>query len=285
MISTCSNVVDHLDAEWPVLCADPRAAKIIIGWLVEAGVFAPGQAPASLAQVLPQLKRGDRTWGREHSDRWLGAVLSRAVQRDADGRLAARFAVQAMLPGAVVTARRMRPFGHSRGEVLHTVVTALYEVIRQYPLERKPRKVAANLLLDALRSAHRELQRDSVDTFCSELPVGVSDPQLGPDRVAELRDLAAAARATGLPGLIDAHPEDIAGACEQVIELLLWALDRKVLDHVSAGAVSSHYRSGAPEDEVAARAAGVQAGAWRQRRSRAVRRLRQAAEGWSEKAA
>lgn len=75
VISTYDNAIDRLDAEWPLLCADPSACATVTGWLTDAGVFAPGELPGELAAVLPELERRDRTRGREHSDRWLGAVL------------------------------------------------------------------------------------------------------------------------------------------------------------------------------------------------------------------
>lgn len=280
-MSSYDNAVDRLDAEWPAVCADPRAAQWVSGWLADAGVIEAEQGPVALAEVLPLLGRRDRELGRVHSDRWMAAVLEHAAGQGPQAQLAARFVVQAMLPGAVVTARRMRAFGHSRSEVVHTVVTALYEVVRLYPLDRRPTKIAANILLDTLRTAHRELRRDSYDTARAE-PLGeqlvCADPGPGPGRVAELRGLAAAARASGVPGLAAAAAEDLDGSCGQVVELLLWALERRVLDRSAVEAVHAYYRPESPSDEDAARQAGVTPAAWRQRRSRAVRRLRQVCE-------
>jgi hypothetical protein len=286
---TCDNTIDRLRAEWPLLCADPSVAATVTGWLTGAGVFAPGQAPDDLAEVLPELERWDRVRGREHSDRWLGAVLRHVCDAGPDGRLAARFVVQAMLPGAASTAYRMRRFGHGLDEVVHVVVAALYEVVRLYPLERRPRKIAANLLLDTVKTAHGELACDAgdygVDQRLDHERVTVPDPQVGPDELAARRELAAAAAASGLPGLADVDPEDVDGARGQVIELLLWALSRRVLGPAAAAAISDHYRVGAPPDEVAARRAGVRPASWRQRRSRAVRELAAVAGRWAEEVA
>ncbi|BBG20639.1 hypothetical protein RVR_P17 (plasmid) [Actinacidiphila reveromycinica] len=288
MNRTYNNAIDQLDAEWPLLCADPSAAAIVTGWLTGAGIFTPGEAPRDLGAVLPELECRDRELGREHSDRWLGAVLRHVTDAGPDGRLAARLVVQAMLPGAASTAYRMRRFGHGLDDVVHVVVAALYEVVRRYPLERRPRKIAANLLLDTVKAAHGELARDACDSSDQPLDherVTVPDPQAGPDEVALRRELAAAAAASGLPGLADVDPEDVGSARGQVIELLLWALSRRVLDRAAAAAISAHYQVGAPKDEIAARRAGVRPASLRQRRSRAVRELAAAAGQWAEEVA
>lgn len=285
MNRTYDNAIDRLRAEWPLLCADPWAALTVAGWLTVAGVFVPGEAPDDLVDMLPELERRDRALGRQHSDRWMGAVLRHVADAGPEGRLAARLAVQAMLPGAASTARRMRRFGHDLDDVVHVVVVSLYEVIRRYPLERRPQKIAANLLLDTLKAAHAELARDAADRPLEGNRTTVPDPQPGPDELAWRRQLAAAATASGLPGLADVDPEDLGGSHGQVVKLLLWALERRVLEPAAAASISDHYRVGAPPDEIAARRAGVRPASWRQRRSRAVRDLAAAAGRWAEEVA
>jgi hypothetical protein len=288
-VNSYTNAIDRLRAEWPLLCADRSAGAAVTGWLADAGVFTPGELSGDLAAVLPELERRDVEQGREHTDRWMGAVLRHVGDGGQDGRLAARLVVQAMLPAATSTVHRMRRFGHGLDDVVHVVVAALYEVVLGYPLQRRPRRIAANLLMDTVSRAHRELRSDACD-LSADQPMDdermmLPDPMADPDELAARRHLAAAAAASGLPGLADVDAEDMTGARGKVVELLLWALERRVLAPGDVAAISDHYRQGAPHDDVAAQRAGMRPASLRQRRSRAVRRLAEAAGRWAEQVA
>jgi len=196
-----------------------------------------------------------------------------------------------MLPGATATVYRMRRFGHGLDDVVHIVVTALCEVVCSYPLEQRPQKIAANVLMDMVNRAHRELQRGALELASAgpvaadhRLPKGPYEG-IGPDGLAARRMLGAAAASSGVPGLSDVDDQDLAGPRGQVVELLMWALQRRVLDRGEVAVICDYYRQDAPSDRVAAERAGVAPVALRQRRSRAVRRLAAAANRWLEEVA
>jgi hypothetical protein len=138
--------------------------------------------------------------------------------------------------------------------------------------------------MDTVRRAHRELRKDGLAAGepLDEGRVLLPDPAAGPDELAARRQLARTAAASGVPGLADAVADDMTGARERVVELLLWALQRRVLDSADVAVISDHYRPDAPHDDVAAQRAGVRPASLRQRRSRAVRRLAGAAGRWAE---
>ncbi|MEU1628188.1 hypothetical protein ABZ746_23230 [Streptomyces sp. NPDC020096] len=287
-LRACENAFDRLNADWALVCADVSRAEVVTGWLVEAGVFTEREAPEDLAELLAELELRDRACGRSHSDRWMAALLRHVSRPDEQGRLAARLLVQAMLPSAMRTTRSLRRDGLAFAEVAHIVIGALYEVVRTYPLQRRPRRVAANLAMDTLRLARRELRWGGVleDTEPLEaspaLRVAADDPD--PYERAALAELAEEAAVAGLAD--PATPaEELAGTRGELVELLLWALREQVLDEQSVAAIGDHYREVADADDVAAGAAGVSAAAWRKRRSRAVQRLQQAAPRWLADAA
>ncbi|MCM2424151.1 hypothetical protein [Streptomyces sp. RKAG293] len=289
MIRT-DNAVDRLNAEWSVLSADASNGTTVIGWLIDAGVFAPDEAPSDLTALLRELKRRDLRLGRKHTDRWMGALLHHAIGPGETGQLATRVVMQAMLAGACSTASRMQRGDRPYPEVIHIVVTALFEVVRQYPLHRRPAKIAANLLMDTVRISHRELQGDAPWLpFADRAPLddarhvsGATDQE--PEEWAVRMELAAAAAVSGLPGLACA-PEDLVGSRGEVIGLLVWALSERAVDTAGVMAVTDHYQEAAVPDELAARRAGVRPAAWRKRRSRVVNQLRQVSESWLEQTA
>ncbi|MCZ4098086.1 hypothetical protein [Streptomyces sp. H39-C1] len=283
------NAVDRLNAEWSALSADVSKTATVTGWLVDAGVFAPGEAPSNLAALLTELKYRDRCLGRDHTDWWMGALLQYAIVPGEAGQLAARVVMQAMLNGAINTAHRLQKSDRPFAEVVHIVVATLFEVVRRYPLSRRPIKIAANLLMDTVHHAIRELRWDGPClSETSHAPLGVShasaDPGQEPEECAVRSQMAAAAAASGLTGLACA-PEDLVGARGEVVELLLWALSERVLTTSGVTAIADHYQEAAVPDELAARRAGVRPAAWRRRRSRAVGQLRQSAGRWLEQTA
>lgn len=110
----------------------------------------------------------------EVQDRALGALLRLARTEP----LASRFILQALLPGLKARAgqllrpRRGREHEQSsleRGDLWQVLFVELLERIRTYPLERRPRKIASNLLWDTVHVAYDELKRAS--TFLSDLPL------------------------------------------------------------------------------------------------------------------
>ncbi|RII06949.1 hypothetical protein DSC45_34545 [Streptomyces sp. YIM 130001] len=285
-----NRVFVNLNAEWALVCAEPDHARLVAGWLEAAGVTVPAAARESLHVLLGHLEQHDRAAsrdGREHSDRWLGALLAVAVGEGREAQLAARVVVQAMLHGAVRMTRRLLRAERDFDDVASVVVSALYQVVRQYPLRRR-RKVAANLLLETLNHASRELNADFEPeplgwdpllgqpvhrgrARCVEVPPTAD----GPEEAAWRSVLAQRAAAVGLPGV---EAEELAGARGELIELLVVAVASGAVATSRAQMIAQDIRDGGRE---AAERRGVSAVAWRQRRSRTVRQLRVVADQWA----
>jgi hypothetical protein len=112
------------------------------------------------------------------------AALLRLARSDA---LAARLVLQALLPGLKQIAGRAVFEAAEREEFWELLLDHVWERIRLYPLERRPQRIAANLVLDSLRRTLRELKRERrrraplTATPIAELPaaaVVATDPEL-----------------------------------------------------------------------------------------------------------
>lgn len=111
-------------------------------------------------------------------DRMLGALLRQQVLGDA---LAGRVVLQAMLGKLVLLAAR--DHRHSAAEY----VTECWLQVCQYPLARRPRRIAANLALDTRRAvwAASEVSPVSVDPLVlDELPQPCAQDTIGLIRAA-----------------------------------------------------------------------------------------------------
>jgi hypothetical protein len=89
------------------------------------------------------------------ADRVLLALVRRAVVGD---DLAARVLLQLLLPGTRALARRWWALGDA-DERAAAAVTAVYHRIRHYPIERRPGRIAANVLLDAAHELRRAVPK------------------------------------------------------------------------------------------------------------------------------
>ena len=121
----CSTTSSRYDADW---------ARVS-----DATLDAPLSVTAAEALVR----------ARREGDPWLGRLIVAAQDGDA---LAGRCVVQAVLGRLVAIARR-----DSRLDV-DQLAGALWLRIRSYPLERRPRAIVSNLVLDARKDAVAELR-------------------------------------------------------------------------------------------------------------------------------
>lgn len=154
-----STVFELLEAEWKRLAADQGAAQEL-GQVCKA---------AGGAATLGQVEEYVRAAAPSDADRVLVALVARAINGQA---LAARVLLQLLLPGARRLAQRWWALG-DQDERAAATIAAVYERIRRYPLERRPARVAANVLMDAgldLRRAARTLRSTA------ELPREHSEP-------------------------------------------------------------------------------------------------------------
>ena len=79
-----------------------------------------------------------------------------SVEQD---QLAWRVVLHVVMPGLICTARRFSSTTHGEDEVAATVVTAAWERIAEYPLDRRPRNIGGNIALDTRQIASRRLFR------------------------------------------------------------------------------------------------------------------------------
>ena len=106
-------------------------------------------ADATLAAPLSMSARDALTRARREGDPWLAQLIAAAQGGD---ELAGRCVVQAVLGRLVAMARRDSRLG------VDELVGALWLRVRSYPLERRPRAIASNLVLDARKDALSELR-------------------------------------------------------------------------------------------------------------------------------
>ncbi len=135
---TIGNVAAGLNTDWHHLCADAGVDHRVEVWPAPFG--GPG---ASLEHTLA-LCGGDRTIDLDVADAHLATLVALAGHDD----LAARVVLQRIVPGLVRAARRRRHQGGMR-QAFDDVVANAWVVIRTYPLQRRPRRIAANLCRDA----------------------------------------------------------------------------------------------------------------------------------------
>lgn len=182
----------------------------------------------------------------EAQDRALAALLRLARSEP----LAARFILQALLPGLKARAgqllRPRRGQEHEkpaleRGDLWQVLFVSLLERIQTFPLERRPRKIAINLLLDTLHATYAELKRSR--RFLEDVP---KDEPLD---VAEPAEMAT----------------DVDGVLERAVEA-------GAITAAEADLIAETEIEGVPLEEVAQRL-GITYNAVKVRRQKAERRL------------
>jgi DNA-directed RNA polymerase specialized sigma24 family protein len=225
------HIVDALNDEWDRLAPDRGTAAL---WAGRYGVLA---ACVDLDDVLLAIN--------SEPDAALGALLTEVARND---RLAARTVLQAML-GKLV--RMACVDDHVR---IDDYVAAMWLRICDYPLARRPRRIAANLVLDTLKLVKNE-QRLALRLDIRPWPPG--------RRLDELHESA------GRREVADhqAHLAEL--TADAVLDLAagIGLVDRKarhLLESVYADGLSG---------EAAAKRHGTTAGSVRVRCSRAVRHL------------
>lgn len=185
----------RLDREWQALNHRPAV-------LLRARSWALGVAFSSLDEVV--LATGFRTrpavvgsaQAAECQDRVGDAVLAALLRAARTDDVAARVVLQRLLPGLVSRSGRWgeRRKGGST-EPFDELLSVAWTVIREFPVERRPHHLAANLLRDAeavafTRTARRAIVMELTPPNTLDLPVEVSNAD---DPQGELADVLAAA--------------------------------------------------------------------------------------------
>lgn len=138
------SVFTQLDREWIALIRRPAIADELAEACALAGAASPDLLVPSVRRAAP-----------EAAD----PVMAHLARRAADGSdIAARTLLQLLLPGTCRLAARWWALGSS-DERAAAAVAAVYARIRRYPVDRRPRKVAANILLDANQDLSRLARR------------------------------------------------------------------------------------------------------------------------------
>ena len=225
-------IVGALDQEWRELVCMHDGA--MIGWAVRHAALAPYH---SLDDVLSAAQLP--------SDRVLAALLAEVSAGD---RLAGRVVLQALL------GRMARMAQRDPRSTIDDYLGALWHVINNYPLARRPVRIAANLSMDTLQAVARERGW-----------VGGSDLRLCPS-TESLEELLE-------PAGLDGRPIDSAPLVDVEARRVLEASSLLCLiDKPDAELLSSIYADGLSGAQ-AARRFHISAGSVRVRCNRAVRRL------------
>ncbi len=133
-----NSIISRLGEEWSRIASRPHAIEQANQWNL------PGGDVDHLDVVLERCGF-DQTGNEDRHDECLSALV-RVASHD---QLASRIVLQRILPGLVSIAVRRAPItpGGLAG-AFDLVTSAAWLVIRQFPIDRRPRRVAANLLMD-----------------------------------------------------------------------------------------------------------------------------------------
>lgn len=133
-----NSIVSRLSDEWKQIARRPEAIEQANQWNLPGG-------PVDHLDVVLERCGFDQTGNEEHHDAYLRALVGVA----AHDSLAARIVLHRILPGLVSIAVRRAPItANGLTGAFDLVTSAAWLVIRQFPIGRRPRRVAANLLMD-----------------------------------------------------------------------------------------------------------------------------------------
>jgi hypothetical protein len=158
-----STVIEQLEREWCQIAVDRRAARRL------RTVCDAADRAADLGQLELYVRRA----APADADRILVALVGPA---SGGGKLEARVLLQLLLPGVRRLARQWWVLG-DRDEQAAAAVAAVWQRICTYRLDRRPSKVAANILMDAAKELRRAATTKGGPT--QELPAicPAPDPQ------------------------------------------------------------------------------------------------------------
>ncbi|MFF4534042.1 hypothetical protein ACFY1P_32835 [Streptomyces sp. NPDC001407] len=292
---TCYTTLSLMNRDWDVLCRDLRAADQVAMWAGRHPELAGATGPQDVVDMISRYhRRGDF----DSHDRVMRLLVERAGGDGFDGHLAWRIAVRVLLPKAVLMAKTQRRTGLSWDDVCAAVFGAAFEVVRTYPLDRRPQRIYNNIAFDILQLARRTLaayadQAEELEEFAAGVvPLAEAEghtrythvvsgeaPDISHDSV-ELADLLM--RAAQLE-LVDADEPSLSRheARTEVLDLLVWAVEIGALKDIEAQRIARYYLSAAVRPEqrhLTTRAMGSEGALVRQHASRAVRTLRQKAD-------
>jgi DNA-directed RNA polymerase specialized sigma24 family protein len=197
---------DALQSDWQQAVHSPQMASQFQAWRAREPALARFADTAALVRFM----RG--AGSRVDKDAVLCALLTWA-KHESTG---ARVVLEAIRPGLLNLAARITRDPREREELCSTMLLAIWEGIRSYPLARRPRRVAANLLLDTMHRTLVELGRESAWLSIRSLASVESQESSAPEQVDADVDalLAQAVRA----GAVSAEEAD-AILCSRIDDL------------------------------------------------------------------
>jgi DNA-directed RNA polymerase specialized sigma24 family protein len=163
--------VDQLEREWQRQLASGTVAEHLRSWQVLEPALTPFGSPSGLISYLRNSPSSEQQ----------DAVLGALVRQGRTDPMAATLLLQRLLPGLKRRAGRLILDAGERDQVWSLLLEQLWERIRTFPIERRPRKVAASLLLDSIRDTLTVLATDrrQVARLVAEPPEGLEAP--GPE--------------------------------------------------------------------------------------------------------
>lgn len=175
--------VRSLDRDWRRLVRTVLPARLRVWGQAEPGLSRFGDGP----RLIAFLRGGASAASKDE-------VLRSLVRIARDDPLAARVVLEALVPGLARLAERVIFEERDRDELWALILGHAWRQIRSYPLARRPRKIAANLILETRRAAladfTRERRRRSELTPRPLTAVATAPPE--PDVEALLRRAVAA---------------------------------------------------------------------------------------------
>lgn len=135
--------IARLEDDWRRALVTRELAAGFRRWQLAEPALRSFPDPAALLRFLRASSPGER------QDRVLRALLASAN----DDPEAARVVLHALLPGLKRLSSRLLSDVRDQEELWATLLGAAWARIREYPLDRRPRRVAANVLLDTMHDA------------------------------------------------------------------------------------------------------------------------------------
>ncbi len=248
--STRLPTATRLWLDWDAIARSRRDIRRANAWNL------PGEPVRHLDEVLRRAGYGE-SMTDEECDRYLSQLT--AIARHDE--LACRIVVQRILPGLIAIAiRRGRIVQGGQSFALDQLASSAWMVIRHYPIDRRPARVAANLLRDIEYQAfvrESRTKRNSVEVSADTWTI-VNGETLRAARGVSMRGVSSVAT--------DVDP---VGAAAEVSNLLhdLERLGLREIDRIAIDEMLSDRLS--PES---AKLAGISPRALRDRRVAAIRR-------------
>lgn len=163
-IAAISLPIDKLEPDWRRMLGGPLLRSRFAHWQAcEPALAQFDDAKALIGCLRNQSVNIDRD-----------AVLCALLRQAGKDPIAGQVVLVAILPGMKNLAGRVLVDAREREELWSALLACAWELIRSYPVQRRPRRVAANLLLDCLRQTLRALAgaRPQVTSFASRALAG-----------------------------------------------------------------------------------------------------------------